>query len=396
MWVAYGIVIWIALFTHYFTVFWVPCTVLVLLVGTNRGAVVKQWAITHLLVGVAFLPILIWFVLPVASRGSGSWLVEYWADRNPWLAVPMSLGAFLPVGAPPDYMHTFSWSLIALGDSGFSGLASVAKWAALPIVLVLCFGVWRYGGDDHGSRPSHAHYRVLVFWSGLAIGPLVLSWLYSVCVRPNYLVGRYDMMSWPAWIVAVSLLVEFGARGLTKRHARTAVVAMTACLALVSATYGWGMFRVRSTWTIRDRMDSLVEHAGERGWVVLVDDPWHLIYDLHRRGFEGELVTFPSILDRQIGWRDVGAELAETELLQVEAEALAARTRRRLQNGEDAWVLVRNYASEDDRTLDVDRILFAALNGAGIEIEIAEQEWGLGRLGLADGSLDTRDDAEDH
>jgi hypothetical protein len=156
------------------------------------------------------------------------------------------------------------------------------------------------------------------------------------------------------------------------------------------------MFRVRSTWTIRERMDSLVEHAGERGWVVLVDDPWHLIYDLHRRGFGGELVTFPSVLDRQIGWRDVGAELAETELLQVEAEALAARTRRRLQSGEDAWVLVRNYGSEDDRTLDVDRILFAALNGAGIEIEIAEQKWGLGRLRLGDGPLETREVAEDN
>lgn len=378
-WALYGAVLFVALTTHYFTIFWVPFTLLCLLVCGSSGTTFRRWVVTHFLVGAAFLPIFVTCVIPVASRGSGAWLVEYWAAHNHFLAVPASIGAFIPAGEPPDYLHTFTWSLMVLREAGWGWLAGVAKWTGALVLIVLAWGLRKSLRQRGGNAQSNRELRELFFWVGLSIGPLVLSWLYSTVVRPNYLVGRYDMMSWPAWMVAVSLLVGRGALGPSVRPT-VATSAAAILLALGSSVYVLGMFRVEAAGTVRDKVGRLIGHAGNDARVIMAADQWELLYELHRRGFTGRLIPFPSRLERQIGWRDVGAELADPESLEREADELASRILVRARAGKPTWLLVRNYASENDPVYNVDRVLFAALNRSGMEIGIIDSELGLARL----------------
>jgi len=379
-WAWYGTVSFLTLCTHYFTLFWLPATLCCLLVCPNRKRVFKQWLATHAILGLAFTPIFIAFVWPVAGSGSGAWLAEYWDKIDPALAVPLSLAAFLPAGQPPIYLHTFTGSLGAIRDAGWGSVAQTASWCGPVVLLLAGWGAWRLRARREKAGPDRSVWRILGFWTGLAVGPLILAWLYSLCVRPNYLIGRYDMAAWPGCMVAISMLVSLGGRGLQPRRAAAATWALALVLAAVASTYFVGMTQAKPLDSVRARVRRILDHTGPDAWLLMADDRWVLQYELHRQEFTGSIHSYPPRLDRQIGWRNLAAELADPRRLDAEAEHLAGTVRNLLKGVRPAWLLIRPYAEGDDRAYQVDRHLFRALSAAGIVVEVVDQHLGLARL----------------
>ncbi|UCG34355.1 MAG: glycosyltransferase family 39 protein [Phycisphaerales bacterium] len=384
-WAWYGLALFAALCTHYFTLFGVPATLACLLVAPNRARTFKRWLTTHAIVGLAFTPVFFALILPVASRSSGAWLADYWSRVNVAALVPMSLAAFIPAGEPPVFCHTLTWSLDALRAAGWGIAAAVAKRCG-PIVLLLTvagLALPRHRSDNTERRGGAL--AALGYWVVLAVAPLVLAWLYCFAARPNYLVGRYDLVCWPAWIVASALAIRLGAEGLLPRRPNLAAGTLTFVLLLVALVYHGGARVAGLTWGDREAsprrlVSAILQHAGPDAELVMFDDRWFLEYELHRQGFAGSIRSYPPRLDRQIGWRDIQSELADPQSLDREAAQLADAIRRMVDQGRPVWLLLGNYEQEDDPRYRVDRHLFRALDDANITLEIVDTSVGLARL----------------
>jgi hypothetical protein len=384
-WVWYGLTLLVALCTHYFTLFWVPATLGCLAATPNRVRTFRRWLTTHALIGLAFAPVFFTLVLPVTFRGSGAWLADYWSRVNVAALIPTSLAAFIPAGEPPVFCHTLTWSLDALRAAGWDIAAAIAKWCG-PIVLLLAVAglALRRRRSDSADENGRA-LTALAFWVILAVAPLVLAWLYCFAARPNYLVGRYDLVCWPAWIVASALAIRLGGEGLLPRRPNLAAGALTLALLLVALVYHGGARYAGLTWADREssprRLASAIRrYAGPNAELLVFDDRWFLEYELHRQGFVGSIRSYPPRLDRQIGWRDIQAELADRQSLDREAAQLAEAIHRTLDQGRPVWLLLGNYEQESDPRYRVDRHMFRALDAADITLEIADPSVGLARL----------------
>ena len=97
-WVTYALLALLAVMTHYHTLLWLPGTICAVVLANARGRCFRQWLTTHLLLGLALLPVFVFLILPVTGRGSQGWLAEMWRAYPSILAVPKTFWALLPSG----------------------------------------------------------------------------------------------------------------------------------------------------------------------------------------------------------------------------------------------------------------------------------------------------------
>ena len=91
-----------------------------------------------------------------------------------------------------------------------------------------------------------------------------------------------------------------------------------------------------------------------------------LLYYLHRAGFTGQIVSFPSWLDTQVGWVDTEADLARE--LTPEVERLLAKCRTQHARSRQVFLLIDYHAwNQEGPRHAVNRHLLDALVAAGYE-----------------------------
>ncbi|RJP36288.1 MAG: hypothetical protein C4547_07550, partial [Phycisphaerales bacterium] len=120
-WSLYGVLLLAALPTHYFSLYWAPATLAAVTLAQDRRRAVRFWAVTHVVVGLCFLPYFFAAVLPAGLGGGNRWLVEAW---EPLAAIPNTLWAMLPAGRYPPH-------LTGLSASGSDAATSWPELAAL-------------------------------------------------------------------------------------------------------------------------------------------------------------------------------------------------------------------------------------------------------------------------
>ena len=312
-WVAYGVVLLAGLHLHYFTVYWVPATAVAVLIAENRRRCLGQWLTATLAVGLGFLPYFFLAVWPAARAGGSAWIGRHW---EPLTAIPRTLWAFMPAGAYPAHLRGLS---LASPDT----VKSAAIWLiagngiarTVPAVLVIAMflflarRVWLRQKDGAAGEKNICPH---LLFGTLTLLPLILAWLYSVVVRPNYLVGRYDLVAWPACMIWLALAITQFAQATAphRKHLATAVI----CLLLIACSLIpiARMASLKPPPTFHNlRAQRLAELAGPTDLVIAFSyDRDYLLYYLHRVGFAGRIVSYPSWLDRQIGWVDTEADLA--------------------------------------------------------------------------------------
>ncbi|MCH8149954.1 MAG: glycosyltransferase family 39 protein, partial [Planctomycetes bacterium] len=214
-WCLFGLTMLSALHLHYFSIYLLPATVGVVFVAADRKSAFRAWWITASLVGLAFVPYFVVAVLPASRGGGGTWIAQYFEPHTAFLH---TLWAFLPAGAYPEHLRGLS--LASVDTVRFQGeflIAANAAARAVPAVVVTAMIVLlvtrvmrRRLSVATGNRAWTTH----AFLAFASLGPLLLAWIYSMAIAPNYLVARYDLVAWPAFMVWLGVVMTSFARAV--------------------------------------------------------------------------------------------------------------------------------------------------------------------------------------
>lgn len=375
-WLAYGLVILGCLHLHYFTVFWIAASIAATTLATDKKTAVRQWLITTALVGAAFVPYIVVAVLPAAGAGGQAWIATSW---NALLAIPETLWAMMPAGRYPAHLRGLS---LAAPDTVAVAPAWVDAWArrmapALMAAMVALLIMARRRSAKPPSSDAAASGSHLAL-AGLALGPLAGAWCYSIAVHPIYLSGRYDVVAWPAMILWMALIIERFGRTLSPRVGKAATTAACLCLVLCSAVPIRRMAAIvprESFHRVRaERLAALVE---PNDLVIAFSyDRDYLSYYLHRAGFRNRVVSFPSWLDRQIGWVDTAADrrTAASGQLDEDAAQRLEQIERTIAAGDRVFLLTDylRVAATDSRN-DINLRLLHAARAAGLAPTLVDE-----------------------
>ncbi|MCH8966923.1 MAG: hypothetical protein IID43_04540, partial [Planctomycetes bacterium] len=278
--------------------------------------ILLEWAVTHAIVVLAFVPYFFAAVLPAAQAGGSAWLAPHW---EPLTAIPETLWAFLPAGAYPIHLHGLSVLSVDTVATQPGWLVVTGRILPAVVIVSILFFLIRSGvrspvvlTKGNADAPTDGRgWPLYVFAGGLTLLPLILAWCYSFLIRPNYLVARYDLIAWPACMVLLALVISDASRRVAGRRAGLAAVGVCAVLVGCSLVPITRMAALQPPSTLHNvRAQRLAALASSGDLVITFSyDGDHLAYYLHRARFRGETASYPSWLDRRIGWVDTQADL---------------------------------------------------------------------------------------
>jgi len=365
-WVAYALLVVMTTATHYYTLFWLPASAVAVLLSPRALHFAKQWTVTHAVLGVVLLPFIMFIIVPLTGRGSQMWLEDVWASYPPALALLRSCWALLPAGGYPEaYLGPLAAATGVLGEAVGTWLTRLVQWgpAALILLLLLVWGIRKPVArmTAQSAQVSPASGRHVAFFALLTLATLATPFLYSWLVRPAYVVGRYDLCALPALLLTVTLLLDGALRNAGSR------IAATAFLLLCSAATTVGLHAVPVQIETPERVRRLQEHVGPHDLVVSVGMyRWFLAYELNRQGFSTRIISFPPAHDRQVGWDNPRAELADPEGIKPAVTSTLTGIRRVLHDGARVWLLWQGDPTGP--RWEVDSQLLAGLREAGYDV----------------------------
>jgi 4-amino-4-deoxy-L-arabinose transferase-like glycosyltransferase len=270
-WVLVCLVATLVLYTHYLGVLALAGTAGMLLVAPSRRVLVR-WTTALGVAGLLFVPWIVWsFVLVSHSIAGLGWIADAWA-RTPRGAIARSLGLFV-IGPQAGMLP------ITLKQFDTLGYPQALRWLALAAAATLAAGLLLSGREGSGAGRRVAALAVAL------LTPLCALLAISV-VKPIYLVGRYDMLAFPAF----PLLLGLSWARLEAAGPRLRIAAAVAAAALILAVavklgryYAQPPVHPENSAAAAERLarklarDDVVLFADLRGHVVL--------YQLARRGW---------------------------------------------------------------------------------------------------------------
>jgi len=197
-WSLVSLAVGLALYSHYFAAFALLPTALLVWVRRQHRQVRVWWAYgAAMLVGlVLVVPWMVWSLVQRDDPVRGTDFLRYlWENTPPILAIPKTLET-LGLGSQADVYPPFSKIFPLVVFPGWLRLMSVAALIALGVWIA---GPWK----DRCLEIPDLQRRKAWLWAALLV-PLIALWLISL-VRPIYLVGRYDIIAFPAYALLVGL-----------------------------------------------------------------------------------------------------------------------------------------------------------------------------------------------
>ena len=374
-WIGYGIALLTCLHLHYFTMYWVPATVVCIWLGVDRRRVLRQWLYTHVVVGVLFLPYLLTAVLPAGRGGGSAWITSGW---GPLTAIPRTLWSFLPAGGYPEHLRGLSILSPDTVRLGPEWVTAAVRVIPVVVVMAIAFGLLRRQLLSWSeSRQGEVRGPSYVFLGGMTLIPLILAWLYSLFVRPNYLVGRYDLVAWPTFVAGLAVCISEFARRATGRPrgwlALVICVPMLGCSLLPIAR----MAALKPPPTFHNLRAERIANLARPGDLVVAFsyDRDYLLYYLHRHGFAGRVIGYPSWLDGQIGWVDTASDLDPEEAASLEQDALECvkQLDATIRRAGRVWLLFDSLARQaSSARTEINRRLFDTLSDTGYHVDVVD------------------------
>jgi hypothetical protein len=331
---------------------------------------------------VAFLPYFFASVWPAARAGGSAWIAD---SFDPILAIPRTLWAFLPCGGYPAHLRGLSLLSSDTINTQPTWLITVTR--ALPVVIiggaVLLLArplTSRTRSEGAPDRPGH------IFAGGLTLLPLVIAWLYSTLIRPNYLVGRYDLVAWPACMAWMGLGIAQASRLAAPKRSgwlTTLVGVVLVSCSLVPISRMAALHPPPTFHNVRAQRMAQLTSPGDLV-IAFSYDRDYLQYYLHRAGFQADIASFPSWLERQVGWVDTEADLARERagLLEQDAARLIERIGAVLARDGQVWILGDSIAPAGKGARGrINERLLGAIANTGYTLEVIDPELMIARLG---------------
>ncbi len=382
-WIAYGLTLLGTLHLHYFTIWCIPATITCVLVARDRRCALRRWFVTTVLAGAAFVPYFLAAVWP-ASRGGGSaWIAQ---NFEPITTIPRTLWAFMPSGGYPAHLRGLS---MLSPDTVMTQPAwLIVLTRALPAMVMIAVFLLlarRMGRREVNGLNDGMRWNIHAFAGGMTLLPLILAWLYSVLVRPNYLVGRYDLVAYPACMVWIAIVLAQLARAVAPRRSGLFAAAVCVPLLVCSLVPIARMHALKPAPTIHHRRAERLADLTSAGDLIVAFsyDRDHLLYYLYRAGCRADITSFPSWLDAQIGWVDTEADLArgQSEALEEDAVRQLEQMKSTLSRGDGVWLLADSINPNGTGPRgSINGRLFKAIAEAGLRLRAADEELLIARL----------------
>lgn len=205
--------------SHHLTLATLPATAVLVRArggGPGRRRRWLSWA-GAVAAGLAVhLPVVAYRLLQPRPTLGIDWVASVWAQTPPWLALPLSLEV-LALGPHPG--------ATLINVKQFTDLVMPPGLRAAGLAILAVVGLLALRPPAPGPPAGGLADPRPWLWSQL-LAPLALLWAASH-LKPLYVVGRYDMVAWPA----LALLVGWGLARLTELR-RGAVLAPLAALSL--------------------------------------------------------------------------------------------------------------------------------------------------------------------
>ena len=150
-WALFGFALLLTLHFHAFTLWWAPCSVAVVVLGSDRRAALRRWIVAMLVVGAAYLPMLLVVVVPVASLGSNAWIGDAPGTLAP---IVRTLSAFLPAGEYPGHLRGLSLEspdTVPFFPEWVSSVESFVVIATIVVLMGLSLRIGRRNRWEHES-----------------------------------------------------------------------------------------------------------------------------------------------------------------------------------------------------------------------------------------------------
>jgi 4-amino-4-deoxy-L-arabinose transferase-like glycosyltransferase len=233
-----------------------------------------------------WIPVLIGQV----RAGAASWIGRWWHEA-PAGALLGTFAAFTPGGTTPPY--------IALGGQRLPSFVPLAAYVVFGLTV----------GRALVPAPAVTARRAAIAAMLVLAVPFAVSF-----VSPVYLVGRYD-------VIVLPLFVLVCAEGLDRMRRPTRVLGLAAMLAL--ATLALGAYFQRPPVRALAARAAFLAHAADPGDVVICTGFTRntLEYYVRRAGGRQPFFSFPRSFDEHRGWLDERV-LGDAERLGSDARAL--------------------------------------------------------------------------
>ncbi len=343
-WIAYGLAVWFCLHLHYYTLFWVPTTMFAILIAQDRRCAWRQWFVTTCLACLAFLPYFVVAVLPASQGGGSAWINR---SFHAGTALVETVWSFLPAGSYPGHLRGLSLqspdSLSPTSD--IAGLITTASKLVPAIVWLVLFVICVSQRFARTSRAesSHKNRNIHIMLAGMTFGPLLLAWVYSVAIRPIYLPGRYDLVAWPTFTLWSAFLIATVSKRLSSQ--RSGLIALCICLILVSCsavplTRFLSLSPPPSLAHLRANRIAKLTKPNDL-MITFSYDNDYLKYYLYREDCLATLISFPSWLDKQVGWIDTNRDLSPDRATKLTQDATlqVKRVTRSIDDGQRVWLI---------------------------------------------------------
>lgn len=305
-WVTLALAHAVQLWTHNAGVFLLPVLPLTLLLAGGRARIRLALKASGAVLA-AFVLSSPWLVLARqhAAAGIADWIVPYWEQTPPAAALLRSFEVLAFGGRYPEYLS-------------YLGTAASLRPLAIPLTAVILLAAL----FSPRSRERHAESNVAPgpILLGFVALPLVGMWSFSLVAEPLYLVGRYDTIVLPIFLV---VLAE-GLEGLLSWRPTVGWGCVGAIAALAALTHATSLGQ-----TVPDDPDveaaRVLSRQGGMGEPVVATGLRRPVveYYLDRAHHPMSLLSYPAEVGEHPGWHSPARLLADPDKLADEAEKLA-------------------------------------------------------------------------
>lgn len=279
-WIGFGLAALAAVYSHYFALLALVPVVLLPLLAEERGRSRRRalrLGVALAGVGVGLAP---WLLLSFGFSDSTlrrvDWIQAAWEATPPALAIPKSLEVFA-IGPERSTLSIFLKQYTGLEyPLWLRGLGLASVFA----IAVAAASRWR----DGSVGVSRLGARKL--WLALCLAlPLLALWVVSFW-KPLYVVGRYDLVGFPAFALLAGLgLAKLGGGGRTLRPGLFVVLALSL---VIGTKLGLYYREAAAPPSVPDREAAalLVDQVATGEAVVIMGEDFDpFLYYLRRQGY---------------------------------------------------------------------------------------------------------------
>jgi len=292
----------LSLYTHNFGFFLLPVQFFMLLLTKSPPRSFLKWSISLAVLFILYLPWLPVLLFQIRNDTNYAWITQIWQRSGLFGSLFQTLKSFSGGSNLPPYI----------------GLHSSAWISTLSVAVVIAGAVTGAVFLIRDKKPAGSRVRLYhcLIYLGL---PLILAGVGSLIFAPIYVAGRTDQIVFPAFVIALAVLIA----AVRSRPIKYLLVAAVAVLSLVTLK---DYYRIDHKAGDRQIAETVLKHARSGDAVIFTNLTRASVeYYLRRSPARLSMFSYPEEMAAHMGNISIENMLKNPQHLASDADSLAAR-----------------------------------------------------------------------